>query len=92
MKLSPTVPLALALAAGLAGAAVAQNSATSGTASTSPQTNAGYAQPQQNPTQAQPGASQMQPIRQRCFEASALCRSANAIAARTAPAKYSTML
>src|SRR5438552_3171074 len=67
MKLSPTVPLALALAAGLAGAAVAQNSATSGTASTSPQTTApmsgqpSYAQPQQNATQAQPGAGQTQP-------------------------------
>src|SRR6266446_1831971 len=40
MKLSPTVTLALALAAGMAGAAVAQTSATSGTASTSPQTTA----------------------------------------------------
>jgi peptidoglycan hydrolase-like protein with peptidoglycan-binding domain len=40
MKLSPTVPLALAFAAGIAGAAMAQNSATSGTASTSPQTTA----------------------------------------------------
>ena len=37
MKLSPTVSLAVAFAAGIAGAAMAQNSANSGTASTSPQ-------------------------------------------------------
>ena len=67
MKFSPTVTLALALATGLAGAAVAQNSATSGTTSTSPQTIApmsgqpSYAQPQQNATQAPPSAGQMQP-------------------------------
>src|SRR5579862_3916053 len=68
MKLSPTVLLALAFAAGIAGAAMAQNSAVSGTASTSPQTTApmpagsttsqgqsSYAQPQQNAAQTQSG-------------------------------------
>jgi len=40
MKLSPTVTLALAFAAGMAGVAAAQNSATSGTTPSSPQTTA----------------------------------------------------
>ena len=57
MKLSPTVPLALALAAGLAGAAVAQTPQTTAPMSGQPS----YAQPQQNATQAPPGASQTQP-------------------------------
>jgi len=73
MKLSPTVTLALAIAAGMAGAAVAQNSATPGTASTSPQTtpptqatapmSAGSTTSQGQPsyTQPQENATQTQP-------------------------------
>ena len=74
MKFSPTATLALALAAGMVGAAAAQTAATSDTTSTGPQTTApmsagsttsqgqpGYAQPQGNAAQAQPGYSQAQP-------------------------------
>jgi hypothetical protein len=54
MKYSPTVTLALVLAAGIAGAAAAQTAATPGTASTTAQPQANYAQPQSHEAQAPP--------------------------------------
>jgi Putative peptidoglycan binding domain len=74
MKYSPTVTLALALAAGIAGAAAAQTEATPGAASNSPQTAAptmsavpnngepqAVTQPRATYGQSQPNAAQAQP-------------------------------
>jgi hypothetical protein len=68
MKYSPTVTLALALAAGIAGAAAAQTTATPGAASNSPQPAAptmsaapNYGQPQATVTQPQATYGQSRP-------------------------------
>lgn len=64
MKFSPTVTLAAVLAAGIAGAAMAQTTATPGTAPATPQTAAPGAQPQANAGPAQPRSTQQRQMPQ----------------------------